>query len=161
MYETPQNIAVINNSVSRYIWGDIPTREIDQAINWLNTVKADCDFKIDQLVKVKKDRQRSQEWRDNLKALADDFAARDFVDVSLDDIRLEVDKRYHNQYWITEAHKAQIAKYVHRNAIEESLRLRNIRIALKRQNGVSVAKIAKEYDLSRQQIYDILSKTKL
>lgn len=156
MYDTPSNIAAINNSISGYIWGNIPTHEIDQAINWLDTVKADCDHKISRLKSVKRERERASEWRHKYKQLARDFMKDEYLGLSFEQIKDEVRRRYHNYHHINESHIEQIAKNAYRESQNQVKQNRNADIAIKRRNGVSVSKIAKEYNLSRQYIYDIL-----
>ena len=156
MYDTPNNIAAINNSISGYIWGNIPTHEIDQAINWLDTVKADCDHKISRLKSVKRERERASEWRQNLKQIARDFMKDEYLDYSFENLKDEVRRRFHNYHHINETHVEHIAKLAYRDAQNQLKQNRNADIAKDRRDGMSVSAIARKHKLSRQYIYDIL-----
>lgn len=156
MYDTPNNIAVMNRSVSEYIWTKAPNHEIDQAISWLDAVKADCDYKIAQLHKVKLERQRSKDWRNKINQLTADFMKDDYLVLSYENLEAEVRHRFHNYHFVTEAYIKTITKNAFRESQRRLKEKRDIRIAQEYQSGFSVAEIAKKNDLTRQAVYHIL-----
>lgn len=143
----------MNNDLSGFRWGNIPTREIDQNIRWLNQVKFDCEYKIDELKRIKRDRERSKQWRNNILSMAHEFK---------DSVHLPERKKIQiiMQRFDVDEHKAiQIANRAEKLAHRDEIKERNNDIVRQRKDGVSVATIAEKYNLSRQGVYDVLSKT--
>lgn len=153
--ETSASTAMMNTTISAY--RNVPTVEIEQNIFWLKQVKCDCDNKIRQLRRLKKDRERSEAWRDNLNAIAQQFCDPDSLHLSLEDriaiIRQRLDcseKRVH-----------QLADIVHKWAKRQIIKDRNKDILYMRRIGFSVAKIAKKKEITRQQVYNVLNANKV
>lgn len=153
MYQVSENIAQTNSAISHYIARGTPTGEINHAISWLKAVRDDCDFKIDQLKKIKQERDRAKAWRDNINGVAKDFYGAEYD--HLDDKtmiriimqRLDIDHK-----------RAQtILDLIAQWRKKEKTKIRNDLIILDCHSGLTPSKIARKHGISRQQVYNIIT----
>jgi len=152
MFDTPQNIADINSIVNTCVAREIPSLVIDQNIGWLSRMRRDIDFTINQLEHLKKSRDHQRNHRNLMNDLADEL-----IDDNghLDDnvrIQIIIQRIGCNKKRAWEILELIKSKYARKKRDE-----RNKIIALKHKSGLSITKLAHEYDLSRQQIYNIIS----
>lgn len=146
------NLAQINRDVSGYLWGNVPTREIDQTCFWLEQIKADCDFKINELKNIKADRERAQKWRNKMNAVTEDFYNEDFLQLN-DEAKLDM---IQNNLQCDRSKAEFIGMQIDKRVKHNKRKNRNIEIKNAHINGASVTKLAEKHELSRQQIYNIL-----
>jgi len=154
--ETSERSAIISRSMSGYLWKNVPTGEIEQIKGWLTSIQQDCEFKISQLESLERSRNTSEEWRNDINDIA-----RQFYDPDSLHLDIETRQKIIQQRLGCEPHRARhIAERVHKWAINKTKTNRNEEICFKHRNKVSVTKIAQEYKISRQQVYNILKDDK-
>ncbi|PCI54044.1 MAG: hypothetical protein COB36_11095 [Alphaproteobacteria bacterium] len=153
--ETRKETALINLTVSKY--RNVPTIEIDQNIGWLNQVKADCDFKISRLEQLKSERRRSQAWRDDINAIARQFFDMDALHLD-NDTRTGIIKQ---RLGCDDKRARDLAEIVGRWAKNEKRKQRDELICYAHKVGFSAIKIAEQHDISRQQVHNVLKKSKV
>jgi hypothetical protein len=156
-YETTENIAVINRSISIYLWRKIPTPEIEQTIFWLRSVMDDCQFKITRLQSLMDERERAQKHRDETNAIARQFCDPDSLHLDMDTRAEIIRQRLGCDY----ARARAIAEIVTAWAKRQSRKKRDARICALLDTGCySISEIAKKEKLSRQQVHNIVNKGK-
>jgi len=152
--ETPKHAALINRIASEY--RQVPTVELDQNIGWLEHKISDCMRKID-LIRIEKgNRQRAKAWRDNYNAIVQQFCDPETLHYSIE-TRAGIVKQ---RLGCSDERALQIAKSVSIWVARKLRENRNKEIVFFRGAGMSVAKIAKMKNLSRQQVHNILRANK-
>lgn len=150
--DTPERLARMNRITSDYLWSQAPSREIEQSIGWLEDVVRDCEFKIAELETLKANRERSKEWRQGINEIARQFYDEDSLHLSFDQryeiVRQRIDAPPHRLKLIAE----RIQKWADKKQREH----RNADICFMARNGQRHAEIAAKYDISRQQVYNIV-----
>lgn len=154
---TPNSIAVINNSISYYSANNIPTTEIQQTINWLKTIKSECDYKISRLENIEKERCRVKTWRKNLNTIAKKF----LTDKTLNQDLEKRIKLVQSELNCEHKRAKVIAEQIQKLAKRRKLELRNETICYEFRIGTPVKEIAAKHKVSPQQIYNITKKEKL
>lgn len=151
-----KSTAQISRTMSVYNFGGVPTAEIDQTIFWLDTLRADCDHKIKLLLQLKNDRSRASRHRRDMNALA-----RQFYDDDSLHLDLETRTQIVRQRLGCDPDRARaIANLVDAWARKKRKTKRDELICLRYDAGIAPGKIAREFDLSRQQVYNILKNRK-
>lgn len=144
----------ISNTLSSYT--SAPTAEIDQAISWLGNVKQDCDYKITALKRLKADRERSKQWRNEINAIAQEFCDPDALHLDTN-TRADIIR----QRLGCDPEKAlNIAKQVSRWSEREKKKRRDTAIYTLHLKGRSPVEIATRYHITRQQVYNIIRQQK-
>ena len=150
------NINAVQQSLSFYVANNTSTHELAQAKNWLLSIKADCEFKIDQIKKIESDRKRAEKWRTNINAISKEFRDSDNLHI---DLRTRLDiVRQHLGHEHPQARA--IALQAHKWAQKQVIIERNQIICLKKKSGESVTVLARDYGLSRQQVYNVIKDDK-
>ncbi len=142
----------INHSF--YIVNNIPSHEIDGAIEWLEGVKQNAQCQIERLENIKITRQRSVRWRNNFNNIVNQFKRDEYINLNMNEKIIKI----REQLQCSHCRAEQIAKRVHIWARDLKNKQRDMNIAYLKLNGSSVAEIAKKYKLSRQQVYNIIKK---
>ena len=143
----------IQHIINKCVAQNIPTMAIDQNIGWLSRMRKDIDFTINQLEQVKKSRQRAQDHRDKMNNIASMFYDDDALDMDRNTRiqiiiqRLGCDKDY--AHAVCDLIDAWCSRKKRENRNEE--------ICLKHASGRTKASLAREYGISRQHVYNILS----
>lgn len=151
--ETPHNISKIKRDISSYVWGNIPTREIDQACFWLRGMIEDCEIKIDQLQKIKTERERVKKWREDIRSLSDYFYDEDTDHIDIK-TRSEIVRQ---RLGCTHSRADLIARHINLKVKREKIKDRNATIKKDLKLGMSVAAISRKHRISRQHVYNILN----
>ena len=151
-----ESSAQISRDLSSYLWGDIPTREIDQTIHWLSVVRSDCEYKIKRLEQLKKDRQRSKDYKKNLNELAAEFYDEMYADIPLETVVEIIFQRLD----VTRKNAQYLAEKVHAWAKDERIKNRRKRMLLLSEAGMKITEIAKKEGLSRQYVSKIVNEGK-
>ena len=131
----------------------MPDCELDRTIAWLEHIRDDCDTRIAELTKMKSNRSRSKRHRLQISIIADRMIKAGDFTIDAEAIQRELECSYRQAASIAE----RVNKKVKRKAIEE----RDERIKYLANQGVSVAKIAKKSNITRQQVYNVIKKTKV
>ncbi|MGB0719756.1 MAG: hypothetical protein ACPGRX_04735 [Bdellovibrionales bacterium] len=152
--ETPEHTAAMNRSISAYIWGNVPTHEIENNIVWLDIQRRNISNQIDTLKRIKKDRERAQKWRDDMNAIARQFFDNDALHLDID-TRAKIVKQ---RLGCDEKQAYDIAELVNAWAKRQHRKNRNEDICILYRSGQSAAKIAVKYGISRQQVHNIVKK---
>ena len=134
----------------------LPPREIDQAIEWLESVKQDCDLKIWRLRDLKNQHERQARHKRNMNALAQMFDEPDFYEHTtlhqLEIIRqrlgCDYTRAHHVREILIKKKKRRDRKNLHADIIE----------LYKRKK--TVAHIARQKGVSRQTVYSVIKKAK-
>ena len=146
----------MQQSVSYYVANDIPSHEIEHTINWLRSVKNDCDHKIMMLESLKKQRENSKKWRQNMNQVA-----RMFYDETA--LHLDIETRVNiikQRLDCDDKRALNIAEIVDKWAKNQRRKNRDELICFEYRSGYSAQQIAKKHNLSRQQVHNILKKDK-
>lgn len=131
---------------------NIPTVLIDQNIGWLERQKKDIDFTINQLEQVKKTRQRTENHRKMMNNLASMFYDGDALDMDRETRILIIIQRLGCNRDRAESVCDLIEKWCKRKRREN----RNEEICVQHAAGKTITAIAREHNISRQQVYNIL-----
>lgn len=133
----------------------IPTHQINGTIEWLESIKADCNFKIYQLKMTKRRRAQAQKHRDMMNDLArrvynegtefldtDDHDTQILVIVQRLDCNIERAKKLYDtlKQWTTMQKRKD----------------RDQEIVLLARTGMKKVKIAEKYKITRQQVYNVI-----
>lgn len=133
-------------------YDNAPTREIDQAIAWLEDQAYDCQAKIAALQSLKRQRAAQAKYRANLKALVSDIAHKDFINYSAKDQIEAIRQRTGADY----DRAKKMVPLVKRLANNEKRRNNRVKIAYLHEAGFSAARIAEKIGQSRQNVHLIL-----
>jgi|GEM_PF-1717834 len=148
-----ESVCDVNNIINQAVARDIPTLVIDQNIGWLTRMRCDIDYTINRLEQVKKQRSRSQKWRDSLNNVAREFCDTENIDMDMRTRMLIIQQRLG-----CDPDRARaIATLVHAWAKRKRRKNRNDEISALRDAGVSVTELSRRYDLTRAQIYTIIA----
>ena len=150
----PENLAVINRSMSFYIARDVPTGEIDQIIGWLDSIRKDCGYKISQLESLKGSRARAEKHRNSMNAIARQFCDPDSAHLDLE-TRTEIIQQ---RLGCDPKRARDVAENVTRKIKKQLKQERNRQIFLEYATGVKSGALAKKYGISRQQVHNIVEK---
>jgi DNA-binding NarL/FixJ family response regulator len=138
------------------VYHKAPRREIDQSIAWLTQIKQDCEYKIQQLERMRASHGSTDKYRAELLKAARNFAESDFLNVD-----------EHNQTEIirqrlgcTHTRAEQIREIVVRLVRKQKRQKRDMRIARLFEVGVTIKDIANDVDVSRQTVHTVLKKHK-
>lgn len=151
--ESSKSGAQISRDLSAYIWGNVPTREIDQNILWLEQVRFDCDFKIRSLQQLKKDRERSKNYKAGLNELASQFYDEIYADMPIETIADIIFQRLD----ITRKNAQVLAEKIKIWAKNERQKNRNKRIMIYLETDMTITDIARKVGLSRQYVSKIVN----
>lgn len=151
-YSAQKSVTIQNINHANYIMGNIPTYEIDYAIDMHHETISQLEFKIYSLERIKKDRQRSKDWREKMNAIAQEFFDPDATHLDINTRKAIIMQRL----GCTPNRAYVIAKSVTALAKRESRKRRNELICFKARMGENVTTIAREHDLSRQQVHNVI-----
>lgn len=151
--ETPKNIVDINTIINTCVASEIPTLTIDQNINWLARMRKDIEFTIDQLTRIKKARDNAQRHRDNMNDIAKQFYDADALDMDRNTRILIIIQRLGCDKDRANAICDLIDAWCKRKKRDN----RNEEICLRYASGQTKASLARDFGLSRQHVYNILS----
>lgn len=152
--ETSEHAAAINRSSSAYIWGDVPTQEIENNIIWLDIQRRNISNQIDTLKRIKKDRERAKKWRDDINALARQFYDDDSLDMDIETRIKIIQQRLGCEFSQAKA----IADNVQSWTKEKRRKIRDENICYEYRNGIAAVTLAKKHNISRQQVHNIVKR---
>jgi len=155
MLSRPPSLVDIQSIVNTCVARDIPTLAIDQNIGWLGRMRRDIDFTINQLEQIKKTRVRSQNHRDMMNALAEQFYDTDAVDMDRN-TRIQI---IIQRLGCNKERANAVCDLIEQWCMRQKRKNRNEEICLRYASGKSKASLARQYGLSRQHIYNILSES--
>lgn len=128
-------------------------REIDQAIDWLATMRNDIDCKIGELKAVKARYERQRRYMRNLNRLADEFK-----DSNFDNMPYETALKIIMQRFDVEPHRA---RQIYDASISRAKRLkkkeRDHKIIDRHTSGHKKSRIAIDLGVSRQTVYNVIA----
>jgi hypothetical protein len=150
--ETSQRVAVMNRTTSKYLWGRIPTHEIEQVISWLNQMKSDINYRIAELEGLRQYRERSKEWRDNINDLAHHFMDDMYLNHDEQMLYKSIKQRLGTPPHITRHIAGNVKSWIKKRKKQ----IRNEKICLAYRTGKKPHKIAKKHKISRQQVHNIV-----
>lgn len=148
-----ENLHDINAIIASCVARDIPTLHIDQNIGWLSRVRSDIDFTISQLEQLKSARKRAQDHRDKMNALASEIYHEDDLNRSRSDWLKVIFQRFGCNKDTANA----ICDIVMAKIARKKRQYRNQQICIKHSCGETVTALARQYKISRQQVYNVLS----
>ena len=133
----------------------IPTHQINGTIEWLESIKDDCDFKIRKLKALKRHRAQAQKHRDMMNILARQVYNEGTEFLNTDDHLSQIlvimqrlgcnEARAHKVY----ATLKQWTKVKRRQDRDQE-------IVLLARTGMRKIHIAEKYKISRQQVYNVI-----
>ena len=138
---------------------DVPTKEIDRTIEWLETIRKDCEFRIYQLKKRKSGNTRTSNWRQRRNALAEEIyrGNNELFETGDYDSRIKYIREHMECDEKRAAHVYDIlrvwAKRKRRNNRDQE-------IAFLAKSGMNKSNIAEKFKISRQQVHNIIKKHK-
>ncbi len=136
---------------------DIPPKEIDRTIKWLETIKQDCDYRISELKNMKASKDRATKWRQKMNDLAHEIYHENSELFHSGDFESRI--TYIQEHLDCDLARAgQIYDILKRWTKNERLKNRDKDILIAAQSGTKKPEIAKRFKLSRQQVYSILRK---
>tara|TARA_R110002124_G_C8973012_1_gene515501 strand:- start:13114 stop:13635 length:522 start_codon:yes stop_codon:yes gene_type:complete len=150
--ETPKNITEINSSLHFYIAQNTPTGELNQVKAWLKQIKRECEYKIGQIQNIQNERKRVENWRRDINEIAKEFRTTEMLKLDLAS-RAELIRK---KLQCPPSRAKAVAEYVQSWAKRENKKQRNADICFKFAHDESAEHLAKVYEISRQQIYNII-----
>lgn len=154
--DTPENIRDVNGIISKAVARNIPTLVLDQNIGWLVRMRRDIDYTIKRLEQVKKERSRTQKWRDDLNDLARQFYDPESLDMDMRTRIMIIQQRL----GCDTKRAKDIAAIVDAWSKRKRRLNRNDEIATLHSAGTSVTELSRRYGLTRPQIYNIIADAK-
>ncbi len=138
---------IINND-----YYNMPPREIDQAISWLNNIIVDAETKISKLQSLKSQNQALQNHRRKMNMLANEFDNDDFG-------RLDYDQRIATivqRFGCTKKRAHEIYEIIRRRHDKRATKRRNVEIFELYRCGKSKTEIARQKEVSRQTVHRVI-----
>ena len=137
----------------------IPTHQINGTIEWLESIKADCDFKIYKLTMTKRSRAQAQKHRDMMNDLARRVynEGTEFLDTDDHNTQILVIMQ---RLDCNEERAQKIYNTLKRWTTMQKRKDRDQEIILLARTGMKKAKIAEKYKITRQQVYNVIKEHK-
>ncbi len=138
---------------------DVPTKEITRTIEWLDTIRKDCEYRIYQLNKIKSGNNKTSQWRRLMNALAKEIYYRnnELFETGDYDSRIKYIREHLD---CDEKRATHIYDILRRWAKRKRRNNRDQEIAFIAKSGMKKSDIAEKFKISRQQVHNILKKHK-
>lgn len=139
---------------------DIPNSEIDGAIRWLKSISNDCELRIRELTALKNSKDQNKNRSRRYRVMMNDLAKEMYYEhKNIFDKPENERTKYIQEKLECDKERAQhVYDILLRWAQNKRKADRNKEILLLANTGMSKTKIAKKYNISRTQIYDIIKK---
>lgn len=154
-YNQPSKQAALTNRIASE-YKAAPTRELEQNIGWLEYQIEECQRKIDLVRKEKRNRERSKTWRDNMNAIAQKYYKIKGKELDFEAMVIDIKKKLD----CNDAQARHAGTIVKNWIRRDNLKERNKAIKYWHKAGFSAIEIAERNELSRQQVHNVLNKSK-
>lgn len=134
---------------------DIPSAELENSIKWVEQTILDCERRLDELHRIKRDRERAQRHRDSLRRMMERFCNEYYEGMDKNAMRGVLKQHFGNDY---PEHRIKAALDIWCSwAKREQRKRRNEAIKLYSRSGVhSAQELARKFKMTRQQVYNII-----
>lgn len=131
-----------------------PKHEIEQSLEWLYSIKEDCEYKISRLEAIKRQHDQSNQNKLNIKKMALEFAREDFLDIDEQNQLKIIQQRY----GLSVSRASDVLEVVLILGKRKKKEIRDIKIARLHDAGEKPAHIARAIGVSRPTVYDAIKR---